>query len=118
MKNQKDYISHIESITTCRVSDATLRKLRLQITVWSLTDIVFVSGTILATTAGAEKITWNINISNGKTWTRPSARSVLVPICRLVEGVLFSIVGFIGFLGNTLSILVLVSPQVIVLRLF
>ena len=35
-----------------------------------------------------------------------------IKISRLVEGILFSIVGIIGFLGNTLSILVLISPQV------
>lgn len=38
---------------------------------------------------------------------------IIALIIRLVEGVLFSIVGIIGFLGNTLSILVLISPQVI-----
>ena len=48
----------------------------------------------------------------------PVSPTFLLTILRLVEGVLFSIVGLIGFLGNTLSILVLVSPQVIVLRLF
>ena len=32
--------------------------------------------------------------------------------CRLVEGVLFSVIGLFGFLGNTLSIIVLISPQV------
>ena len=31
---------------------------------------------------------------------------------RLVEGVLFSLIGIVGFLGNTLSIIVLISPQV------
>ena len=32
---------------------------------------------------------------------------------RLVEGVLFSVIGIVGFLGNTLSIIVLISPQVL-----
>ena len=33
-------------------------------------------------------------------------------INRLVEGIIFSIVGIVGFFGNLLSILVLISPQV------
>ena len=33
--------------------------------------------------------------------------------CRLVEGVFFCVIGGFGFLGNLISILILVTPQVL-----
>ena len=57
---------------------------------------------------------WNGDISNGGCDLNLFFWETFTDlICfRLVEGVLFSIIGIVGFLGNTLSILVLISPQV------
>lgn len=56
---------------------------------------------------------WNGDSSNGELLMIFCENFTDLICFRLVEGVLFSVIGIVGFLGNTLSIVVLISPQVL-----
>ena len=67
--------------------------------------------------AGVLMTFWSGDSSSGElliliVWLLWTFTDLICLMLRLVEGVLFSLIGIVGFLGNTLSIIVLISPQV------